>query len=152
MTTKRAPEILLAERLAQLDVVACRESELSGLAPAADFPVVVLGRPVGHVVGQQVGQPEFDVAELALHCLQRLLTRLEAFAEVLYGREQRLNVLALGLGLADAPRARVALVLQRLGLDLQGLAALVEREVGVGVEYEAASGQVGCNIGRRMAE
>ena len=109
----------LAEVLAELDVVACREFELRRITPPPHLGVVVFAVAGRHIISQQVGQPELDIAQLDLDLLQCPLAGLEPIAEILYGREQRLDILTIGFGLADAFRARVSFALQPLRFDLQ---------------------------------
>ena len=143
----RGFEIELAESFAELDMVARLEAELAWFAPLAHLGVVVLAVAGRNAVGQQVRQAEFDVAQPRLHFLQRRLVRLEPIAEILDRCEQRLDVLALRFRLADIPGAGITFALQLLGLDLQRLAAFLECQVGVGVEFEAASREIRGNLG-----
>ncbi len=133
-------------------MVACREIGLYRLAPCADFGIVVFTVPGRDIIRHQVRQAQLDVAQLTLYLLQCLLTGLEPVPEVFHGREQRLDILALGFRLADTLGARIALALQLLGFDLQRLAALLECQVGVGIKLEAAARQVCGHVSRRLTE
>ena len=148
----RGFEVELAEAFAKLDMVARCEIALRRLAPRAHFGIVVLAIPGRDVVGEQVRQSQLDVAQALLNLLQGCLARLEPVAEILNSGKQRRDILALRLRLADALRARIALALQLLGLDLNCLAAFLQGQVRVGIELEAAAREIRGNFGCRLTE
>ena len=132
-----------AVRVAQFDVLARLEVEFGRLPPAAHLDVVVLVPADRHAGQRHVRHvhlpgllPRLDLGELGLGLRQLL-------AEVFDLVEQRLDVLAAGLGLPDRFRAGVLAVLQVLGAQLQVLAAGVEFAPGRRVEVVAAAGQGG---------
>ena len=92
-------------------MVLCLEAKFGWLAPAADFRVVFLGVARRYILGEQVGHAELDVAQRLLHVLERALPCLESVAKILDGGEQRFDVLALRLGLANTLCARIAFAL-----------------------------------------
>ena len=144
----RGFKIELAESFAELDMVARLETELAWFAPLTNLGIVVLAIAGRDVVGQEVRQAEFDVAQPHLHFLQRRLVRLEPVAEILDRCEQRLDVLALCFRLADSFGTRITLALQLLGLDLQRLAAFLECQIGVSVKLEASARKIRGHLGR----
>ena len=72
---------------------------------------------------------------------------LESVTQIFNGRQQRRDVLALRLRLANLLGTAIALALQLLGLDLQRFAPFFKRQVGVGVKLEATPRQIGGNVG-----
>ena len=133
-------------------MIARGETEFLRLAPAPDLGVVIFRVACGHVIRKEVGQAQLDVPQLGLDVLQRVFACLKSVPEILDSRQQRLDVLALRLGLADALGARVALALQLFRLHLQRFAAFLERKVRIGVERDAAPGEIGGDVGCRMAQ
>ena len=84
--------------------------------------------------------------QLGLNGLQLRLMALQLAAEIIDGREQGCNVLALRFRSADTLRTRVALVAQVLGLNLQNLAPFFQREVTLRVKVKTATRQVACYV------
>ena len=66
-------------------MVACRKIEFCRFAPLPHLGVVVFTVPGRHVVGQQVGQAQLDVPQLALYLLQCLFAGYETVAEIFHG-------------------------------------------------------------------
>ena len=140
---RRRLEVEPAELLAERDMVQRREVQLPRLSPAAKLDVGRLVPALGHRLMEQVGDAQQQRVERRLLRRQPLVGALELVAERLHFRQQRGEVLPLRLGPADRLRAGIALVAQAVDLDLQGLAALLQRNEGLLVEGEATPGQVG---------
>ncbi len=101
---------------------------------------------------QQVGQAELQLLQLPLHGVEVRLGRSEVGAEMLDLGEQRGDVGALRLRLADGLRLDVALVAQLLDAELQVAPALLQREIGGRVEHESAPSQVGLHTFRLRSQ
>ena len=82
----------------------------------------------------------------ALRCDHRDDNRVKGIFDSILEKEQRLDILALGLGLADGFGTRIALVLQILGLDLQLLALSLQGLEGLDIEFEAAAPELCSNL------
>ncbi len=87
---------------------------------------------------RQVRDVEQESLELQLECIERRRIALELPLDAVHVGEDRRGILALGLGLADALAAGVALGLQLLGPDLQRLAPRLEVLEAAHVERVAA--------------
>ena len=142
----RRVEVQAAQGLAQVDMILGLEIELRYLAPGALLAVVLLVLPVRDRVMRNVGHAERDIAQRGLHLVQRFFGHLELVSQAGHLVQQGLDVLPRGLGLADGLGARVALVLQFLGLHLQRLALLLQLADAIGVELQAASGELSCHL------
>jgi hypothetical protein len=55
--------------MTELNMVARRESEFDGFAPAPHLEIIFLAVTHWHVIRQQVRQAQLNIAELALHGL-----------------------------------------------------------------------------------
>ena len=135
-------EVEPAVELADRDVVARLEGERARHADAAHLDVGALVGAVRHRLVQQVRQPEREPLDLGLHGGELGLGGGLLLAERLDLLEERRDVGALGLRLTDRLGAGVALVAQRVGTDLDGLAAVLERVERGDVEGEAAPREV----------
>ena len=137
----RTFEIHAPVQLAEIDMIAHLKIENGRFAPGFDQLVVVLAVALGHRVVRQVGGGQQHLVDLRLQGLEFLLCDLEFVAEGSHAIEQRLDVLALGLGLADGFRRGVAFVLQLLGAHLQLLASRIQFEEALLVEFEVLASQ-----------
>ena len=142
----------VGELLADGDVIERREFELARRAPATHFDVVVFVAAVRHALVQRVRQAEHELVELGLDVRQFLVEAGHAGAEFFADGQQRRDVLALGLGLADVLGVRVAGRTHFVGGDLRGLAAILERLETLDVELEATAREVGGDGGRIGSE
>ena len=149
----RGVEIQHAEALAEGDVIQRLEIERARFTPAANIGIRRFVLAIGYVIHQQVGQAEFDILDLALHSTELLLGRGQLLTQVLDRGEQGFDVFTRRLRLAHGPGTHVALIAQRLDLDLQRFALFLECEIAIGVETaaRATAGQVRGNVMCRLS-
>ena len=110
----------------ELDVILDREIERARRAPTILFDVAVLVGTLRHRGIGQIRNAQRDRGELLLDVGQARFVGLELIGDTGDLGHQRGGVLALALGDADRLGARIARVLQFLGLDLHGLALRLE--------------------------
>ena len=137
----RELEVDAAEHRAEIDVILRLEIERRRLAPAALLAIVLLALADRHALVNEIWDAERDVVDPRLDRVEPRLGGLELLAELAHLGDQRRDVLARRLGLADRLGARVALVLQRLGAYLHFLALALERLDARHVERVAARGE-----------
>jgi hypothetical protein len=129
---------------AEFDVVLHREVERARRAPAMLFGVVRLVVAQRHALVREVRDAQRDAFQLAADAVELDFRGLQLVAEARDFREQRRDVLTLGLRLADRLAARVAQVLQLLRAHLDALALGFELfDVGDG-QVHAARGLQAC--------
>src|SRR5690606_5394089 len=111
-------KIEIAVPLADSNVILGLEVEGAWRAPAAYLDVIVLATANRYALVRQVGNGQQNGVKLGLDRLQFLLGRIQLGAHAVHVRQQRLDILAPGLGLADGSGATVAFSLQGLGTGL----------------------------------
>jgi len=136
------PTVLFAEG----DVVLHGEVEALRRAPAAHLDVLILIRSDRHRFVRQVGNAQHQLVQLALDTLQFLLAGFEFRAHAIHVGEQRRDVFAALLGLADGLGAGVALGLELFGAGLHGLALGFQRLDARHVQLVATGRQAGCHV------
>ncbi len=116
--------------------------EIEGLrrAPATHFDVGVLVGTDRHRLVRQVGNAQQHGIQFALDGVQLALAFLQLGAHAIDIGQQRRDVLATLLGLADRLGTRVALGLQLLGTGLYRLALLFQRFDACDIQLEATGG------------
>ncbi len=122
--------------------------EIEGLrrAPATHFDVGVLVGTDRHRLVWQVGNAQQHGIQFALDGVQLSLAFLQLGAHAVDIGQQRRDVLATLLGLADRLGTRVALGLQLLGTGLYRLALLFQRFDACDIQLEATGGQAGSHF------
>ncbi len=103
---------------------------------------------VRHALVQHVRQAEDELVELRLDVGKFLVEARHPVAEFFARGQQRGDVLALGLGLADVLGVRIAGGTHFVRGNLRGLAALLERLEARDVELEAPTREVRGDGGR----
>ncbi|MCY1542589.1 hypothetical protein D9M68_783450 [compost metagenome] len=120
-------EIQPAVFFTQADVILNREIEAFRCAPAAHLDIGLFIVPHRYRLMRQVGNVQQQVVQLDLDGIQFALALIQLAAHAIDIRQQRRNVFAALLGLADSLGAAVALGLQLLGPRLHGLALGFQR-------------------------
>ncbi len=139
--TRSALEVDAAQRLTDLDMVTRFEIQLRRLAGALDLDIVLLARTVGHGLGRDVRQIEYQMVERGTDLLQFGLTLPQLLGDCGHLRLQRLDVLTGGLGLADRLRASVAQIAQFFDTRLDRFASRLQRRELLHIEVIAAPRQ-----------
>jgi len=145
-------EVEPAARRAEGDVVLRLEVERARCSDASHLDVRGLVAPLGDGRMQQVRYSEQQRVHLTLHGRQLRVDACNVGCKRFAPRDERRDVLAATLGLADRLRVRVALGAQAVGFDLRGASPLVERAQRRHVEAETAAGEVlrhGLGIGAK---
>jgi len=119
-------EIQQAERLADVDVIAWRKTELARLPMARHFDVGALVGPVRHRLVQQVRHLELPAVQVRLHGTQLLLGVRQAGGQRLTLLQQRRDILTASARLTDRLGLAVARRAQAIGLDLPVAALLLQ--------------------------
>lgn len=139
-------EVQPAMALAEGDVILDREIEGTRDSPAAHLHVVLFVGADRHRLVRQVGNAQHQGVQLGLDGVQLALAGLQIAAHAVDLGQQRRDVLAARLGLADGFGAGVALGLQLFGAGLHGLALGFEALETRHVQLEATGCQAAHNL------
>ena len=127
--------------LAQGDVILNREIKAAWRAPARYLNVALFIGPYRHRLVRQVGDVQHQVVQLDLDAFQLTFAFFQVAAHAIDFGEQRRDVFATLLGLANGLGAGIALGLQLFGAGLHALALRLKGFETHHVELEAAAGK-----------
>ena len=142
------PAVLLAEG----DVILDLEIEAARGAPTRHLDVAVFIGANRHGLVRQVGNVQQQVVQLVLDRIQLTLAGFQLAAHLIDFRQQRSDVFATRLGLADGLGTAVALGLQLLGAHLHRLALTLQGLEAGDVKGEATGGEALGDFGELRAD
>ena len=95
--------------------------ELGNLTPYPLHAVIGFISAIRYRLIRDIGYAQTDISQFSLHLAQFILGCLQCCSQAGNLFQQRLNIFSCSLCLANGLGSGVALILQRLGVDLQRL-------------------------------
>ena len=137
----RGLEVQAFQTLTQGNVVPGLEIKAPGRAPGANLNVIVFTLAGWYIFIREIRDTGQEGVELLLESAELVFGFRLLFLQVFHLVQQRLDVLAGSLGLADRLRPLVLLALQVFRAHLKGTAAFLKLLEGGGIEFEILDGQ-----------